>query len=79
MSEKIWDNENVKIETMTVAECVQALQKMGVKTSPLKLRAGISQGVYPFGVCIDMKEREFEIYSSLFYKWVEERASFVGV
>ena len=73
MSEKIWENENVKIETMTVAECVQALQKLGVKTSPLKVRAAISQGVYPFGICIDMKEREFEIYTAQFIKWIEER------
>ena len=73
MSEKIWENENIRIETMTVAECVQALQKMGVKTSPLKVRAAISQGVYPFGICIDMKEREFEIYTAQFIKWIEER------
>lgn len=75
MLENIWENENVRIETMTVAECVQALQKMGIKTSPLKVRAAISQGVYPFGICIDMKDREFEIYRSLFEKWVEERVS----
>ena len=73
MLEKIWENEDVKIETMTVAECVQALQQMGVKTSPLKVRAAISQGVYPFGICIDMKEREFEIYTAQFIKWIEER------
>ena len=74
-NEKIWENENVRIETMTVAEVCQALQSMGVKTSPLKIRAAISQGVYPFGICIDMKDREFEIYRSLFEKWVEERVS----
>lgn len=75
MSERIWEQENAKIETMTVDEVYRALQSMGVKTTHLKIRAAISQGVYPFGICINMENREFEIYKTLFDKWVEERVS----
>ena len=65
------------IETMTVQEVCDELRDMGVKTTPVKIRAGIAQGVYPFGVCIQMAHQEFEIYRVLFEKWVDERATLV--
>ena len=75
MAERIWEQEDAEIKTMTVDEVYRALQSMGVKTTPLKIRAAISQGVYPFGICINMENREFEIYETLFEKWVSERVS----
>ena len=63
------------IETMTSEEVYRALNSMGVRTSPSKVRDAIEQGKYPFGICIKMgKSREFEIYKTLFEQWVSERA-----
>lgn len=67
--------EQQKIETLTVNEVVDELRALGVKTSPNKIRAGILQGVYPFGICIKMNNLEFEIYRVPFDKWVAERVS----
>ena len=67
--------EKQKIETLTVNEVVDELRALGVKTSPNKIRAGILQGVYPFGICIQMENNEFEIYRVPFDKWVAERVS----
>lgn len=64
-----------KIETMSVMEVYEELKSMGVKTTPIKIRAAIAQGLYPFGICIQMKEQEFEIYRALFDKWKAERVS----
>ncbi len=70
--------ERVVIETMTVQEVCDTLRDMGVKTTPIKIRAGIAQGVYPFGIRIQMENQEFEIYRALFEKWVDERATIVA-
>ncbi len=64
-----------KIETMTVAQVVEELRALGVKTTANKIRAGIIQGVYPFGVHITMENEEFEIYRKKFNEWVAEVAS----
>lgn len=61
------------IETMTVQQVYEEMKELGIHTSPYKIRAGISQGKYPFGVCISMKTQEFEIYRSQFDQWVAER------
>ena len=70
--------ERIVIETMTVQEVCDALRDMGVKTTPVKIRAAIAQGVYPFGIRIQMEHQEFEIYRALFEKWVDERATTVA-
>ena len=67
-------NENKMIETMTVQETVEELRTLGMSISLDKLRDGIEQGVYPFGTCIQMKSREFDVFRVLFDKWVDERA-----
>ena len=64
-----------KLETMTVAQVVEELRALGVKTTPNKIRAGIIQGVYPFGVRIKMENDEFEIYRTKFEAWKAERVS----
>ncbi len=70
--------ERTVIETMTIQEVYEALSEMGVKTTPYKIRAAIAQGVYPFGVRIQLERQEFEIYRALFEKWVDERATIVA-
>ncbi len=66
------------IETITPAEATERLRAMGVKISPDVIREGIQQKIFPFGDCIITKDKEgrsFFIYTKLFDKWIEERAS----
>lgn len=65
------------IKTMTLQECALKLRALGVKTSETRIGDAIEQGVYPFGVCIKIKNKQnrvFEIYEKLFADWVNERA-----
>ena len=67
--------EGKKLETMTVSQVVDELRALGDKTTANKVRAGIIQGVYPFGIHIEMENEEFEIYRKKFDEWVNERVS----
>lgn len=67
--------EQKKIETLTVKEAVDELRMLGMNISVDRMKAGLNQGVFPFGVCIKMKNFEFEIYRVPFDKWVQERVS----
>lgn len=62
-----------QIETMTVAELYDEMKRLGIRTTPTRIRAGIEQGVYPFAVCIRLEGPNYEIYTHLFRKWVQER------
>lgn len=70
--------EQQKIETLSVKQAVDELRALGIKTSPDKIRAGILQGAFPFGVCIKMENFECEIYRVPFEKWIAERVSYEG-
>lgn len=70
--------EPVKLETMTVVQVVNELRALGVKTTPNKIRAGIIQGVYPFGVRIEMEGNEFEIYRTQFEQWKADKITQKG-
>lgn len=61
------------IETMTVQEVYQEMSKLGIKTSPQKIRKAIEQRKYPFAISIKMETQEYEIYGKLFNEWVAER------
>lgn len=62
------------IETMNVQECLTYLRAHGLKISYEKLKAGLIQGVYPFGYCIDCgKSKSFDIYKRLVDEWISER------
>ena len=74
----MYEAQETRIETMTIQEVYEELQQLGVKTTPVKIRAAITQGKYPFGICVNLKEQSFEIYRTLFEKWVDERAERVG-
>lgn len=58
--------------TMTPEEVCDELREYGVKTSPEKIRAGIEQGVYPFGVVIHLVSPCYEIYRIKFNQWLRE-------
>lgn len=61
------------IVTLTPAEAAAILREHGMKTSPEKIKAGLLCGVYPFGVCIQMRQKEYEIYKPLLIRWIAER------
>ena len=61
------------IVTLTPAETAAILREHGMKTSPEKIKAGLLCGVYPFGVCIQMRQKEYEIYKPLLMRWITER------
>ena len=58
--------------TMTPEEVSVVLRSYGVKTSPYKIREGLKQGAYPFGVYIQMTSPVYEIYTKKFVSWCEE-------
>lgn len=58
--------------TMTPEEVCKELRELGVATSPDKIRAGIEQGAYNFGVVIHLATPCFEIYRKKFEQWVKE-------
>lgn len=62
-----------RINTMTPEQVSIELRKLGIKTSPSRVRAAIDQGIYPFGHCIVMAGKHYEIYRKLFEEWVNQR------
>lgn len=63
------------LKIITVKEAVDRLRQAGMNANEVRLRAGIEQGVYPWGVCIQMNScRVFEVYDVLLERWIDERA-----
>ena len=62
------------IVVISIAECVRILREHGMNISDAHLRAGIDCGAYPFGVCIPLKQKTYEVYKPLLLKWIEERS-----
>ena len=61
--------------TLTLQQTAVRFRLAGIATSPNKIRAGIEQGVYPFGICIDLgKSKVYEIYTAQVEAWIKERA-----
>lgn len=64
------------IETMTLNETVRRLRLLGVSTTETRVANAIQAGLYPWGICIPgRKHMCYEIYTKLFEKWVDERAT----
>ncbi len=59
--------------TLTPEEVSTQLRAIGVKTTPTKIREGIRQGKYPFGIVIDLATPTYEIYTKDFIKWLREK------
>ena len=57
---------------MTCEECCQRFRELGVSMHLDTLRSGIEQGVFPFGLCINMNNRKFLISRKKFEEWIEE-------
>lgn len=67
------------LTVLNVKEAVVVLKKAGWPGNEARLRAGLKQGAYPFGVCIGMKQDEYEVYKALLDEWIAERSEVVSV
>lgn len=59
--------------TLTPEEVAQVLRAIGVRTTATRIREGIRQGKYPFGIVIDLATPTYEIYRKDFEKWLREK------
>nr|DAQ37197.1 MAG TPA: Pyocin activator protein PrtN [Caudoviricetes sp.] len=66
--------EMSRIATLTVQDAAQYLRDRGLSISPDTLRQGIKQGVYPFGIVIEMERSPvFQIFKKQLDAWIAER------
>lgn len=65
-----------EIQTITPAEATERMRALGIKISPEVIRAGLEQGVFPFGFAIRTGDgtARYIIFEKLFNEWVEARA-----
>jgi len=63
-----------KKPTMTPEEATERLRAAGMKISPVMLREGLIQKVFPFGDAIKSeKSFRFFVYTKKLEEWMEER------
>ena len=63
-----------RVVTMTPQAAVEVMRDAGISTSPETVRAGIKQGVFPFGDYIQAeKSPVYIIYKRKLEEWLEER------
>lgn len=61
------------IRTYTLEQAVNRLRDLGMSIGLKTLKAGLLQGVFPFGNCIELDRDVIYIYASLFDRWIAER------
>ncbi len=69
----------MKTPTMSPEEVANTLREIGVHTSATRIREGIRQGKYPFGIVIDFATPAYEIYRKDFEKWMHEKFDIADV
>lgn len=64
------------IRAIQVKEAVEILKEHGFTVTVNRLNMGLRQGVYPFGDAVEMPGGSwvYAIYTTLLYKWIEERS-----
>ena len=63
------------IETLSVATTTEIMRAAGISMTADTLRAGLKQGVFPFGDCIEREKGPvYHIYKKLFDQWMHARA-----
>ena len=60
------------LSTVTPDEATELIRGAGVQICTQTLRAGIEQGVFPFGVCIQQDKRIFIISKKKLIEWIAE-------
>ncbi len=65
------------ITTMTPQAACERLRASGMSIGTDTLRAGIEQGVYPWGICIRTATGNpvYQIFGKLLEDWIAERAA----
>lgn len=61
--------------TLTLADTLKQLERLGVSIGMETLRDGIEQGVLPFGICVTRAQRTFVVSKKKFIEWCED---FIG-
>lgn len=62
------------IRELSPAEAVEILRANGSLIGLELLKAGIEQGVFPFGVYVQMGRKQHIIFRRLLMEWIAERA-----
>ena len=58
---------------ITVEKALEILHDEGSMMGRKILCAGIEQGVFPFGVCVRLEQREYIVYENVLRDWIDER------
>ena len=58
--------------TVTPEEATKIIRDAGVQIGTETLRAGIEQGMFPFGICIVQNKRIFLISKKKLTEWISE-------
>lgn len=61
------------IGTMNVEQAVELKRCLWIKISTETERAGIRQGVFPYGDYVELERGVYVIYEELFIRWVKKR------
>ena len=62
------------IKVISVTEAARIMTEHGYPMNPQKLRVGLQQKAFPFGVAINMKQWEYDIFEWQLLKYLDERA-----
>lgn len=62
------------LKTLGINETLDRLREHGMSIGQDVLSDGIEQGVFPFGICVREKKRNFFIFEKLLDEWIAERA-----
>lgn len=63
-----------QIHVISVTEAARIMTDHGYPMNPQKLRLGLQQGAYPFGVAINMKQWDYDIFEWQLLQYLDERA-----
>lgn len=65
------------INAIQVKEAADILKEHGFAVTVQRLNMGLRQRVYPFGDAVEMPGGSwvYAIYTTLLYKWIDERSS----
>lgn len=65
---------SMALATITPEAAAQRLRNLGMKISGETMRAGLIQGVYPFGIAIKTETSAvFQVFPRLLDQWIAER------
>lgn len=63
------------MNVIKVDKAVEILKAHGYKTANVnKIKAGIEQGLFPFGVAVHLDHTVYDIFEPLLMDWIKERS-----